>query len=94
MRLADFFGEVDFHQEKIVHKYKRLDPGIDEHSSPVLDHLLLAVMNVPGNDEDGLSNRVKCPLAPVLDGPSPELELVPEYSGRGVAQNLRLVVNG
>jgi hypothetical protein len=92
--LANFFGEVDFHQEKFVHKYKRLDPGIDVHSSPVLDPLLLAVVDVLGNDKDGLSNRVKCPLAPVLDGPSPELELVPDYSGRGVAQNLRLVVDG
>lgn len=79
---------------KICTKVQAPDPGIDEHSSPVLDHLLLAVVDMPGNDEDGLSNCVKCPLAPVLDGPSPELELVPDYSGRGVSQNLRLVFDG
>jgi hypothetical protein len=65
--LADCFGEVDFHQEKFVHKYKRLNPGIDKDSPNVLVHLV----DVPRNDEDGLSNRVKCPLASVLDGTSP-----------------------
>ena len=74
---------------------ERISPQkINKHSSPVLDHLLLAVVDVPGNDKDGLNNRVKCPLEPVLDGLSPELKLVPDYLGRGVAQNLRLVVDG
>ena len=49
------------------------------------------VVNVPGNDEDGLSNRIKSLPAPVTDGSSPELEIGIDISGGRVAQNLSLV---
>ena len=59
LRLADGLGEVDFRQKKLEHENERLDLGIGQSAPLILADLhLLAVVDVPANDVDGLGNRV------------------------------------
>ncbi len=48
-------------------------------------------MDMLGNNKDGLGDAINSPLGPVLNGLSPEAELILHFLQGGVAQNLGLV---
>ena len=63
LRLAFKFGMVDLGDVVSVHQHERDDLGIGR-SVTTHGELLVAVVNVAGNEEDRHGNRVQLPLPP------------------------------
>jgi hypothetical protein len=85
------FGAVYHDDVDLVHQRERPDLGIGQ-STTALVELLLAVVNVAGDNEHRHGNALDLPLLPRLDVLSPHVECSTDiFGGGGVAANLLLV---